>query len=78
VQPYGHESYRQRRFDMHPIRHATVPHPRKDRNGIKNKILPTVGRKVLGCLVIRRKSEGEDFVRQTDPITAGTAANLTA
>ena len=78
MQPYGHESYRQRRFDMHPIQHATVPHPRKDRNGIKNKIPPTVERKVLGCLVTRRKSEGEDFERQADPITAGTAANLTA
>ena len=63
---------------MDTIQHATVPRSRKDRNGIKNKILPTVGRKVLGCLVIRRKSEGEDFVRQADPITAGTAANLTA
>ena len=63
---------------MDTIQHATVPRSREDRNGIKNKILPTVGRKVLGCLVIRRKSQGEDFERQADPITAGTAANLTA
>jgi hypothetical protein len=78
VQLYGHESYRKRRFDMDPIRHATVPHSHKDRNEIKNKILPMVERKVLGCLVFRRKSEGEDFERQADPITAGTAANLAA
>ena len=58
---------------MHPIRHATVPHSRKDRNGIKNKILPTVGRKVLGCLVIRRKWEDDNLERQAELITAGTA-----
>jgi len=63
---------------MDTIQHATVPRSREDRNGIKNKIPPMVEREVLGCLVIRRKSQGEDFERQADPITAGTAANLAA
>ena len=63
---------------MDTIQHATVSRSREDRNGIENKIAPMVEREVLGCLVIRRKSKGEDFERQADPITAGTAANLAA
>ena len=78
MQLYGHESYQHRRFGMHPIQHATIPQFRDYRNEIKTKVPPMVEREVLGCFVIRRKSEGEDFKRQADPITTGTAANLAA
>ena len=63
---------------MDAIRNATVPPSREDRNGIKNKKPPMVERAALGCLVIRKKSQGDNLERQADPTIAGTAAKLTA